>query len=120
MGARQSAPIYIPNSMTMGTTLGGVALGSPAGQRTDSNKADLAAYPTGSSFKPFTLIAALKTGVVTPASRRPCPPTWQYGDFTFRNYMDHTLPGSVWAVRVDGLQLQHDLHAARVRGLPGR
>ena len=26
---------------------------------------------------------------------RPCPPTWQYGDFTFHNYMDHTLPGSV-------------------------
>ena len=55
----------------------------------------LAAYPAGSSFKPFTLIAALKTGVVTPASTRPCPPTWQYGDFTFHNYMDHTLPGSV-------------------------
>jgi penicillin-binding protein 2 len=55
----------------------------------------LGAYPAGSSFKPFTLAAALQTGVVTAASTRACPPTWQYGAITFRNYMDHSLPGQV-------------------------
>jgi hypothetical protein len=92
--ALASQPAFNPNSMTIGSTLGGIPL-SPAGEAQIFNKAVLAAYPAGSSFKPFTLIAALKTGVVTPASTRPCPPTWQYGDFTFHNYMDHTLPGSV-------------------------
>ena len=92
--ALASQPGFNPNSMTIGSTLGGVPL-SPAGAAQIFDKAVLAAYPAGSSFKPFTLIAALKTGVVTPASTRPCPPTWQYGDFTFHNYMDHTLPGSV-------------------------
>ena len=92
--ALASQPAFNPNAMTIGSTLGGVAL-APAGEAQVFNKAVLAAYPAGSSFKPFTLIAALQTGAVTPASTRPCPPTWQYGNFTFRNYMDHTLPGSV-------------------------
>ena len=92
--ALASQPPFNPNSMTIGTTLSGVAL-SPAGSGQVFNKAVLGAYPTGSSFKPFTLVAALKAGVVTPASLVTCPPTWQYGDFTFRNYMSHTLPGQV-------------------------
>jgi penicillin-binding protein 2 len=55
----------------------------------------ICAGPAGSSFKPFTLAAALQVGVVEPGSTRPCPPTWQYGTYTFRNYENHTLPGSV-------------------------
>jgi cell division protein FtsI/penicillin-binding protein 2 len=92
--ALASQPAFNPNAMTLGTTLDGEPL-APAGTAQIFNKAVLAAYPAGSSFKPFTLAAALRTGVVTPTSTRPCPPTWQYGDFTFRNYLDHTLPGSV-------------------------
>ena len=92
--ALASQPGFNPNAMTLGTTLAGEPL-SPAGQAQIFNKAVLAAYPAGSSFKPFTLAAALQTGVVTPSSTRPCPPTWQYGTFTFRNYLNHTLPGSV-------------------------
>ena len=92
--ALASQPAFNPNSMTLGTTLGGVPLG-PAGQGQVFNKAVLGAYPAGSSFKPFALVAALQTGVVTPASTRSCPPTWQYGDFTFRNYLNHSLPGQV-------------------------
>ncbi len=92
--ALASAPAFNPNSLTLGTTLAGQPL-TPAGQAQIFNKAVLGAYPAGSSFKPFTLAAALQTGVVTPSSTRPCPPTWQYGDFTFRNYLDHSLPGQV-------------------------
>ena len=92
--ALASQPPFNPNSMTLGTTLGGQALPA-AGQAQIFNKAVLAAYPAGSSFKPFTLAAALQTGVVTPSSTRSCPPTWQYGSFTFRNYRDNSLPGQV-------------------------
>jgi len=92
--ALASQPAFNPNSMTLGTTLGGQPL-TPAGQGQIFDKAVLGAYPAGSSFKPFTLAAALLTGIATPATTRTCPPTWQYGNFTFHNYMDHTLPGQV-------------------------
>jgi len=92
--ALASQPAFNPNAMTLGTTLGGQPLSAP-GEGAIFDKAVLGAYPAGSSFKPFTLAAALMTGVVTPASTRTCPPTWQYGDFTFHNYKDHTLPGQV-------------------------
>ncbi|MEO6294887.1 MAG: penicillin-binding transpeptidase domain-containing protein [Candidatus Limnocylindria bacterium] len=92
--ALASAPAFNPNAMTLGTTLAGEPL-TPADSAQVFNKAVLGAYPAGSSFKPFTLAVALQTGVVTPASTRTCPPTWQYGSITFRNYMDHSLPGQV-------------------------
>ncbi|MEO6577676.1 MAG: penicillin-binding transpeptidase domain-containing protein, partial [Candidatus Limnocylindria bacterium] len=92
--ALASQPAFNPNAMTLGSTLAGQPL-SPAGAGQIFNKAVLAAYPAGSSFKPFTLAAALQTGVVTPGSLVTCPPTWSYGDFTFRNYEKHSLPGQV-------------------------
>ncbi len=92
--ALASQPAFNPNAMTLGSTLDGQPL-APAGAGQIFNKAVLGAYPAGSSFKPFTLAAALATGVVTPGSLVTCPPTWPYGSFTFRNYEDHTLPGQV-------------------------
>lgn len=92
--ALASQPAFNPNSMTLGTTLAGQPL-DPAGGAQIFNKAVLAAYPGGSAMKPFGLIAALRAGVVTPGSLVTCPPTWTYGDFTFRNYMEHSLPGQV-------------------------
>ena len=92
--ALASQPAFNPNSMTIGSTQGGQVL-APAGAGEIFNKAVLGGYPAGSSFKPFTLVAALKTGVATPQSLVTCPPTWPYSGFTFRNYMDHTLPGLV-------------------------
>jgi penicillin-binding protein 2 len=92
--ALASAPRFNPNAMTIGTTLGGQPLASPSGGAI-LNKAALAAYPAGSSFKPFTLLAALETGVATPTTRMSCHGTWTYSGFTFHNYKDHTLGGSV-------------------------
>jgi penicillin-binding protein 2 len=92
--ALASAPAFNPNAMTLGTTLAGQPLATP-GVGAWLNKAALAAYPAGSSFKPFTLLAALETGVATPATRMSCFGTWTYSGFTFHNYMDHTLGGSV-------------------------
>jgi penicillin-binding protein 2 len=93
--ALASVPAFNPNAATLGSTLAGQPLPAPSANET-MNKALLAAYPAGSSFKPFTLAAALQTGVVTPASLVTCPPTWPYSsDFTVHNYEDHSLPGLV-------------------------
>jgi cell division protein FtsI/penicillin-binding protein 2 len=92
--ALASAPLFNPNAMTLGTTLAGQPLARPSAP-VWLNRAVLAAYPAGSSFKPFTLLAALETGVATPATRMSCYGTWTYDGFTFRNYLNHTLGGSV-------------------------
>lgn len=92
--ALASAPRFNPNSMTLGATLAGQAL-ARATSSARLNRAVGAAYPAGSSFKPFTLIAALETGAATPATRMSCLSTWRYGGFTYRNYQDHSLGSSV-------------------------
>ena len=92
--ALASAPPFNPNAMTVGATLNGAPL-AKASAATVLNRAVLAAYPAGSSFKPFTLLAALETGVATPTTRMSCFGTWTYSGFTFHNYNDHTLGGSV-------------------------
>ncbi len=92
--ALASAPAFNPNAMTLGTTLAGAPLNAPTTAQI-LNKATLGAYPAGSSFKPFTLAAALQIGVAGPGTRMPCAPTWTYSGFTFRNYLNHTLPGNV-------------------------
>ena len=92
--ALASAPRFNPNAMTLGTTLSGQRLATPVAGAS-FNRAILAAYPAGSSFKPFTLLAALETGVATPTTRMSCLGTWTYSGFTFHNYKDHTLGNSV-------------------------
>jgi len=89
-----SAPAFNPNAMTLGTTLAGAPLATPTASQV-LNHATASAYPTGSSFKPFTLAAALQIGVATPATRMPCQPTWDLQGFTFQNYLYHLLPGTV-------------------------
>ncbi len=92
--ALSSAPLFNPNAMTIGTTLSGTPLAAP-GESVRLNHATLAAYPAGSSFKVFTLAAALKTGVASPGTRMTCNGTWTFSGFTFHNYEDHSLPGFV-------------------------
>jgi penicillin-binding protein 2 len=92
--ALASAPRFNPNAMTIGTTLGGAPLAAPS-QAARINHATLGAYPAGSSFKIFTLAAALQEGVATPATRMSCNGTWTFSGFTFRNYEEHSLGGLV-------------------------
>lgn len=100
--ALASAPRFNPNSMTLGRTLSGQPL-ARASSSAQLNRAVLAAHPAGSSFKPFTLLAALETGVATPATRMSCLSTWRYGGFTYHNYQDHSLGGSVSLVQAMAL-----------------
>jgi penicillin-binding protein 2 len=88
--ALASAPRFNPNSMTIGSTLSGAPLADPSLAARTSH-ATLAAYPAGSSFKVFTLAAALKLGVADSSTRMTCDGTWTYSGFTFHNYMDHHL-----------------------------
>jgi penicillin-binding protein 2 len=92
--ALASAPVFNPNAMTLGTTLSGQALSAPSWSAI-FNHATLGTYPAGSSFKVFTLAAALQTGVASPATRMSCNGTWVYNGFTFHNYEDHHLAGLV-------------------------
>jgi penicillin-binding protein 2 len=92
--ALASAPRFNPNSMTIGSSLTGVPLADP-GESARTSHAVLGAYPAGSSFKVFTLAAALKLGVASPATRMTCNGTWTFSGFTFHNYLDHSLAGLV-------------------------
>ncbi len=87
-----SLPRFDPNAMTLGKTLGGIALAKPSSEQI-LDKAVLGTYPAGSDFKPFTLGAALQTGTVKTTDRMLCPGTWTYSGFTFKNWMYETLPG---------------------------
>jgi penicillin-binding protein 2 len=87
-----SLPAFDPNAMTLGTTMRGVPLATP-NQEQITDKAVLGAYPAGSSFKPFTLGAALQTKTVTTATRMLCPGTWTFEGFTFQNWMRESLGG---------------------------
>jgi len=87
-----SLPAFDPNAMTLGRTMSGVPLAHPS-QEQIIDKAVLGAYPAGSSFKPFTLGAALQTRTVTAETTMLCPGTWTYSGFTFKNWMQESLAG---------------------------
>jgi penicillin-binding protein 2 len=92
--ALASAPAFNPNAMSLGTTLGGAPLSQPTAAQM-RNHALESAYPTGSSFKPFTLAAALQIDAATSATRMTCQPTWDFGGVRFVNFEEHQLPGFV-------------------------
>jgi penicillin-binding protein 2 len=92
--ALASAPAFNPNAMTIGTTYAGAPIAAPT-SRQIRNHALETAYPTGSSFKPFALAAALKVDAASPATRMSCLPTWTFGGVRFVNFELHELPGAV-------------------------
>ena len=52
------------------------------------NRAIAATYPTGSTFKPVTAMAALEEGVITPATTIVDDGTFELGDRVFKNAKD--------------------------------
>ena len=64
------------------------------------NRAIAATYPTGSTFKPITAMAALEEGVITPATPIVDDGEFELGDRVFKNAKDAvfgtlTLPGAL-------------------------
>jgi penicillin-binding protein 2 len=43
-------------------------------------------YPPGSTWKPFTAAAALRTGMITPTSRYTCPGSYRIGNYVKRDW----------------------------------
>jgi penicillin-binding protein 2 len=52
------------------------------------NRCSGAAYPPGSTYKPFVALGALKEGLITPTSTFSCPGYYQYGDRQYRCWRD--------------------------------
>jgi penicillin-binding protein 2 len=53
------------------------------------NRGSGAAYPPGSTYKPFMALAALKEGAITPTSNFTCPGYLQFGNRSYRCWKDH-------------------------------
>jgi penicillin-binding protein 2 len=52
------------------------------------NRAISAGYPTGSTFKPITALAAVDTGIITPSTPLSDPGVFHYGGREFKNARD--------------------------------
>jgi penicillin-binding protein 2 len=52
------------------------------------NRAIAAGYPTASTFKPITALAAVDAGIITPSTPLSDPGVFEYGDREFRNAGD--------------------------------
>ncbi|MBW3620721.1 MAG: penicillin-binding protein 2 [Actinobacteria bacterium] len=82
-----SWPTYDPSEF-----VGGVSfdywgwLQDPANQYPLIDRAIQSAYPPGSVFKTVTGAAALEAGIVGPSTPVSCPPSWELGNITFRNW----------------------------------
>jgi penicillin-binding protein 2 len=86
--AAYSKPSFDPDLISGG---GGVEAAREAFKRLFSDplkpmldKTMSAAYPPGSTFKPFTSLAALDEGIINPASRVDCRGGYEYGKRYFR------------------------------------
>ncbi len=53
------------------------------------NRGSGAAYPPGSTYKPFVALAALQEGVISPTSTFNCPGYLQFADRKYRCWRDH-------------------------------
>lgn len=53
------------------------------------NRGSGAAYPPGSTYKPFVALAALKEGIINSTSTFTCPGYFPYGGRNFRCWRDH-------------------------------
>ncbi|MEO8456331.1 MAG: penicillin-binding transpeptidase domain-containing protein [Chloroflexota bacterium] len=75
--AMASYPRFDPNAFIRGLTSDEANKLFNDPQQPFLNRAVLAQYPPGSTFKPVTLAAGLEKGGYTPDSSLPCPPVWE-------------------------------------------
>jgi penicillin-binding protein 2 len=96
--AMASNPTYEPDLFTgglgtkeaLGLDLCTPKKGKPCPKPSHNNplldRALLAAYPPGSTFKPFVAAAAIKDGFASMGGSYHCPPEIEYGGVTFHNW----------------------------------
>ena len=71
------------------------------------HRAVQSAYPPGSTWKPFTALAGLKAGTITPTSTYSCPGSFTIGSYTKR---DWTPRGHGAVALTDSLRLSCDVY----------
>jgi len=71
------------------------------------HRAVQSAYPPGSTWKPFTALAGLKAGTITPTSSYNCPGSFTIGSYTKR---DWTPRGHGAVALTDSLRLSCDVY----------
>jgi penicillin-binding protein 2 len=86
--AMASHPSFDPNWFVQGLTDAQAAQVLDEKTKPLLDRATLATYPPGSTFKVITASAGLERGGLTPQSRLPCPPVW-YG-------LGQNLPKKNW------------------------
>jgi len=82
--AMVSKPAFDPNRLTAGISARAwrELVGDP--YQPLNNRATQQQFPPGSTFKPFTALAALQQGVITPEDRRLCTGAYVFGGRPFR------------------------------------
>jgi penicillin-binding protein 2 len=71
------------------------------------HRAVQSAYPPGSTWKPFTALAGLKYGTITPSTTYTCPGSFTIGNYTKR---DWTPSGHGAVALTDSLRLSCDVY----------
>lgn len=85
--ASASVPGYDPSKFVGGVDPEYFAfLNNPSSNQPLLNRVIQAAYPPGSTFKPFLAAAALSTGQARPGGAYPCTSVFTFGDRPFRNW----------------------------------
>jgi penicillin-binding protein 2 len=84
--ALASLPQYDPRKFVGGISRRDFARYARSPGKPLIDRAVQSAYPPGSTWKPFTALAALQTGVITPSTTFNCPGSFSFGNATKRDW----------------------------------
>jgi len=105
--ALASLPQYDPRRFVGGISRRDFARYSGSPGKPLLHRAVQSAYPPGSTWKPFTALAGLQAGTITPTSTYSCPGSFTIGDYTKR---DWTPRGHGAVALTDSLRLSCDVY----------
>jgi penicillin-binding protein 2 len=105
--ALASLPQYDPRRFVGGISRRDFAAYNQDPDKPLLNRAVQSAYPPGSTWKPFTALAGLRTGAITPSTTFTCPGSFTLGNYTKR---DWTSRGHGSVALTDSLRLSCDVY----------
>jgi len=107
VAALASLPQYDPRRFVGGISRRDFARYANSPGKPLLHRAVQSAYPPGSTWKPFTALAGLKAGTITPTSTYNCPGSFTIGSYTKR---DWTPRGHGTVALTDSLRLSCDVY----------
>ena len=105
--ALASLPEYDPRKFVGGISRKDFAAYSNNPDKPLIGRAVQSVYPPGSTWKPITAAAALRTGVITPTTRYTCPGSYRLGNYVKR---DWKASGHGSVALLDGLRESCDVY----------